>query len=829
MPVPPSQPARPGAPAAPQLQAPAPVTVPAAVPAPAPRPVPSPAGPTRVRVVNQRPIVQQVVAILGVLGMVAGLLLVGYGGGSGAVETVLARLPADPTATVANANPVTRSDVPLPLAAAGLTPSATATAPAPAVSITVATPESGVAAPGTLDPSLPLPPEPPASTATVPAAAPDATAPGTGPSAPVLPFLPPPPPLPTAAASALYAASVNPQGGFAYALPLPGRWAYLPHHDNSPAVDIPAGYGTPIYAVTGGVTRVSVGGGGNQVHLRGDDGLYYLYLHLAAPGFEGRVTAGQHIGYVGSTGHSTGPHLHFAISDQAGPEGWGDFRHGALGGSGNIYPQPFLQVLQRTADAPVFVRGYHETRDNGCVDWTAAWSDGTTTSVPRTCPAGLTPTRNGTPMAAATPYPEQGAEGCTWYVAQWADGQYTRAPYACPSGMVLARTATPETPGPAIVSNPAPPAIVAQPPRQMTPTPAPLATAPVAVAAVGPTVVPGAPAVNALGTPIATAIPGAPVASGAASTVPGTTPGAAAPAAAIPTVAPGNPAIPGSAGVFPRSIEPAVAGRSKMGVGVYASSGGHLLDAMVRVQPGVILLMDPEIEFARAVRRQFPNAFIVGRRYFPQQPIDNPERNGIDAADHVAQLAVPLRGVVDAWMSNNEVVATGEYARYVQLNAMQTAFARRLQDGYGIPAVAGNNAPGVVAPEDYARYFESSIRESRYFGIHAYAPKNARSLADDASWYMLRYRRIHDALSAAGIPHGPMIITESGPLEGWRNVIPQEVMADQFIWYTRELEKDSYVIGHAIFGIFGNGLWQDFDLIGGKENPIVDRLGLHVR
>lgn len=85
-------------------------------------------------------------------------------------------------------------------------------------------------------------------------------------------------------------------------------------------VDIIAKSGTPIYAVSNGtITRVFLDRpgslGGNAVRLTAADGTYFHYAHLSAfaegAGLGATVVAGQVIGYNGSTGSSSTPHLHF--------------------------------------------------------------------------------------------------------------------------------------------------------------------------------------------------------------------------------------------------------------------------------------------------------------------------------------------------------------------------------------------------------------------------------------------------------------------------------------------------------------------------------------
>lgn len=80
--------------------------------------------------------------------------------------------------------------------------------------------------------------------------------------------------------------------------------------------DFGAPLGTPVGAAIGGeiVQRSWGSAWGNHIIVRGDNGLYYLYAHLSKKAVEGgRVNTGQTIGYIGSTGNSTGPHLHFEV------------------------------------------------------------------------------------------------------------------------------------------------------------------------------------------------------------------------------------------------------------------------------------------------------------------------------------------------------------------------------------------------------------------------------------------------------------------------------------------------------------------------------------
>jgi murein DD-endopeptidase MepM/ murein hydrolase activator NlpD len=80
-------------------------------------------------------------------------------------------------------------------------------------------------------------------------------------------------------------------------------------------IDFGAGWGAPIVAAADGqVARAGWAGGyGRQVRIAHGGGLLTSYSHLSRITVEagGAVRAGQLIGYVGSSGLSTGPHLHY--------------------------------------------------------------------------------------------------------------------------------------------------------------------------------------------------------------------------------------------------------------------------------------------------------------------------------------------------------------------------------------------------------------------------------------------------------------------------------------------------------------------------------------
>ena len=109
--------------------------------------------------------------------------------------------------------------------------------------------------------------------------------------------------------------------GFSYARRHPVTRRVQPHT----GVDYAAPKGTPVMSIGDGVvtSRKYEGAGGNTVRIRHNSVYSTAYLHLSgyAKGLKvgQRVRQGQVIGYVGSTGRSTGPHLDFRVWKNGSP------------------------------------------------------------------------------------------------------------------------------------------------------------------------------------------------------------------------------------------------------------------------------------------------------------------------------------------------------------------------------------------------------------------------------------------------------------------------------------------------------------------------------
>lgn len=279
----------------------------------------------------------------------------------------------------------------------------------------------------------------------------------------------------------------------------------------------------------------------------------------------------------------------------------------------------------------------------------------------------------------------------------------------------------------------------------------------------------------------------------------------------------------------------------KLGVGVYTA--GLPIDSLRTMRPAMILVLDPDPHSASELRAIFPKALIVGRHYVVDgdpslahcnDPGEDHQAKGATFADFLARTAVPLKGIVDAWVSDNEQTSHDRPQEFPCHAAFQIGFIQTMQDKYHIAAVAGNDGAGAIEPSDYPKYFARPISMATYFGIHAYGKPESRHInnGDESKFYALRYRLIHDELVRAGvalpkgIPErggGGFLLTETGVYEGWRGMVPDDVVANDFIWLEQQTQQDSYLTGQFVFGIGTEGKrFGPYEIIG---TTLLQRLG----
>ena len=117
-------------------------------------------------------------------------------------------------------------------------------------------------------------------------------------------------------------------GGFTWPVPSGGRISSSFGSREAPTegastyhkgIDIAASSGSKVVAAAGGEVVIATysASAGNYVMINHGSGVYTVYMHMANLGVsEGQeVKQGESIGSVGSTGYSTGPHLHFGIRE----------------------------------------------------------------------------------------------------------------------------------------------------------------------------------------------------------------------------------------------------------------------------------------------------------------------------------------------------------------------------------------------------------------------------------------------------------------------------------------------------------------------------------
>ncbi|WP_285247326.1 M23 family metallopeptidase [Pseudarthrobacter sp. efr-133-R2A-89] len=263
--------------------------------------------------------------------------------------------------------------------------------------------------------------------------------------------------------------------------------------------DYAAACGTPVYAADSGVVRAAgwhPWGGGNRVEIDHGDGLITTYNHLESIGVHtgDRVQVGQVIARVGTTGWSTGCHLHFETIQNGrytNPLNWSFVQLHAVGqalpaGMVSYGPEPGLSDGRVSWTIPLLVdRGLSPAAGLEA-------SPGPTPLLPGPAPSGtFFPMSNGqltTPAQTASAPPSPSAVPPS---SAPAPGSPTASPSPSPTQVTPTPsepTPTPTEPAPAPAptpSEPTPAPTATEPapaPAPTTPEPTPVPTAPTTVA-----------------------------------------------------------------------------------------------------------------------------------------------------------------------------------------------------------------------------------------------------------------------------------------------------------------------------------------------------------
>lgn len=297
---------------------------------------------------------------------------------------------------------------------------------------------------------------------------------------------------------------------------------------------------------------------------------------------------------------------------------------------------------------------------------------------------------------------------------------------------------------------------------------------------------------------------------------------------------------------------------SKLGPHILAptTSGRGMIEAGARF----VLLVD---DFGLAELAVSKGALVVGRANTAPLTAEEQRRAGIDpkkaAADFVmtrlpiwnANLAIKI------WQTHNEPDCStpGEMAWIAAFDAE----CLRLMADFGLRGVVGNFATGNPGNLDvwnrYTPAVEAALQYNGYLGLHEYSSPwvwwmwgpfqmKPGETAGDEGWTTLRYRKVYrNFFQNRGLGNIRLLITELGldvvnptvkagrwktlvefwnsqdgardPIDYWRNGGRDAELyyAEQLIWYDREIQKDEYVHGAAIFTLgTNNPAWSEHDI-----------------
>ena len=276
-------------------------------------------------------------------------------------------------------------------------------------------------------------------------------------------------------------------------------------------------------------------------------------------------------------------------------------------------------------------------------------------------------------------------------------------------------------------------------------------------------------------------------------------------------------------------------------------TGFDILDAFKRIKPGVVKVLDPNIDFLTRLRATHPEVFIIGRIVVPLHEQErfalDPVGEGRAFADRILRLEANSttfegRPLLDAWESYNEIFPESTSPDLMRkYDDFQVAFGQKIKAA-GFEPVGMNFATGNMLGHHFVDYFPGTLETYTYLGFHEYDwptmwrlhEENIREKNEGGMWLTLRYRRVMaDVRRVYGHKH-TAIITECGMTQGvvgrddvgWlvEPVVSEDSYWQSLMWYNGEIMKDDYVKAALLFVVGGVVPWHSFEHLGG----IIDRL-----
>ena len=274
-----------------------------------------------------------------------------------------------------------------------------------------------------------------------------------------------------------------------------------------------------------------------------------------------------------------------------------------------------------------------------------------------------------------------------------------------------------------------------------------------------------------------------------------------------------------------------------MAWGAYKSNN-KVFDALMKMGPvDPVLLSNPDPDFYKKLKSSMP----ASTRFFLKVWVDDvvwmnylndPFKGARDFATLVISQLWNLPGIAGI-LTLNETPLLPEYF-IVNYDIFQMEFLDIIKRQYNIPVIGMNYgvgnpqvsaATGKVSDNPFTRMY--SRDRCNFIGLHLYSPPGVPMDGAGKEWFDTRIEFIDKDIKAVTSHVTQYVATEAGyshtndGQKGWKSAYlnnPEEYMR-QLKWfdtYMRDLNftKNIHFDGFCIFGLFGDGSWSDFDLVG---------------